>query len=248
MKYTLLEMAQTILSDMDSDEVNSISDTTESRQVAEIIRTTYYNIISRADLPEHKGMIELQGSLDPAQPTLMIRPDNVKRIDWIKYFDEEEDLDVYTYVTILPIEQYLDMTQAFTNTSDTSIGSLVLNGTTYYYKNDQQPRFCTILNNSNVLFNAYNNTIDTTLQSSKTMCAGQIVPTFDLVDSFIPDMDIQQFPLLLNEAKSLAFLELKQISNDSAVRESKRQWGTLQRTKDFGKPTPFQQLPSFGWK
>jgi len=36
-KKTVLDMVQDILSDMESDEVNSISDTTEALQVAQII-------------------------------------------------------------------------------------------------------------------------------------------------------------------------------------------------------------------
>jgi hypothetical protein len=45
-KMTLLEMTQDILSDMDSDEVNSINDSVESLQVAQIIKTTYFNIVN----------------------------------------------------------------------------------------------------------------------------------------------------------------------------------------------------------
>ncbi len=45
MKYTLLEIVQEILSDMDSDEVNSIDDTTESEQVATIVKSTYLSMM-----------------------------------------------------------------------------------------------------------------------------------------------------------------------------------------------------------
>ena len=44
-KMNLLAMTQDILSDMDSDDVNSINDSVEALQVAQIIKTTYYNII-----------------------------------------------------------------------------------------------------------------------------------------------------------------------------------------------------------
>ena len=46
MKYTLLAIVQEILSDMDSDEVNSIDDTVESQQVASIVRSAYMAIMS----------------------------------------------------------------------------------------------------------------------------------------------------------------------------------------------------------
>ena len=41
-KKNLLEIVQNILSDMDSQEVNSISDSIEAMQVAQIVETTFY--------------------------------------------------------------------------------------------------------------------------------------------------------------------------------------------------------------
>ena len=56
---TLLRLVQDILSSLDSDEVNSISDTPESLQVANIVRTTYEDLVSLLDLPEHFSFFEL---------------------------------------------------------------------------------------------------------------------------------------------------------------------------------------------
>ncbi len=42
MRRTLLDMVQEILSDMDSDEVESIDDTVEAEQVVSILKSTYY--------------------------------------------------------------------------------------------------------------------------------------------------------------------------------------------------------------
>ncbi len=54
MKRTLLEMTQSILSDMDSEAVNSISDTVEAQQIASVVEDTYYNIVAARKIPEHK--------------------------------------------------------------------------------------------------------------------------------------------------------------------------------------------------
>ena len=43
-KLTVLDMTQKILSSMDSDDVNSISDTEESLQVVDIIEDTYHDM------------------------------------------------------------------------------------------------------------------------------------------------------------------------------------------------------------
>ncbi len=87
MKLTLLEMTQSILSSMGSDQVNSISDTTESLQVADIIKQTYMNMLGRYDLPQHNQMFQLQASVDSTRPVLMTFPPGVTRIEWLKYQD-----------------------------------------------------------------------------------------------------------------------------------------------------------------
>ena len=80
-------MVQSILSSMGSDEVNSISDTAESLQVADIIKQTYMNMLGRYDLPQHNQMFQLQASINPASPVLMTFPPGVTRIEWLKYLD-----------------------------------------------------------------------------------------------------------------------------------------------------------------
>ncbi len=247
MKYTLLEMTQNILSAMDSDQVTSIFSTAESRQVAEVIRTAYFNIIARANLPEHNQLIQLDGLNASATPVIMHIPNNVAKIDWIKYNTETEEQtqDSYTYVTILPIQQFLEMEHQL-NTDESIVDTMVYEGITHYFYNDRGPRYCTIIDDRYVVFDAYDSDVDTTLQKSKSLAYGRVVPTFTMANAFTPDLDEQQFPLLLNEAKSLAFLELKQITHEKAEQESRRQWRTLQSTKKMDKPNPMDTFPNFG--
>jgi hypothetical protein len=280
MKLTNLEYVQSILSSLGSDEVNSVSDTTESLQVLNILKTVYFNIISRTLPPEHKQLIQLDPSLDPDAPTLMYVPDGIKSIEWIKYYDSntlpgeegqngfEHDLNVdlssgnseatpapgYQYVTIIPVRQFLDITAAF-NPENDDVGTFTFTsnlndfpGTyTFYFKNNKTPQFCTILSNYYVIFDSYDDTQDSTLQSSKTMAYGLVTPHWSNTDSFIPNVDEEQVPLLLNEAKSLAFFELKQQVHTKAEQEAKRQWSAVQRDKaKIVSPGYFDQLPDFG--
>jgi len=354
-QQTLLEMTQDILAALSSDEVNSISDTVESLQVATIIKNKYYDILTRGGLPETKQLFQLTPSTDPSKPVLMFVPDGVGDIDWIKYFDSNPDdgdsdqsdqfgayshglnLDLqnssawsttsstsntialgtqtftvasglsivtgqtalctagsatmlgtvtlysgtmlilnitkitgsgtysywsitsnatnsvpgYKYVTILPIDQFLDMVNRF-NPAENDVYSFTFTeggeNFTFYYKNDHQPQYCCVLSNYYVIFDMFDITQDTTLQASKTMVFGQKVPTFSLTDTYIPEgLDDGQFPLLLNEAKSLAFYELKQQPHPKADQEIKRQWNTVQKNKSVvNRPTYFNQLADFG--
>ena len=82
---TLLEMTQDILSDMDSDEVNSINDSVESLQVAQIIKTTYYNIIDGRDYDFLYELFQLDASGTSSRPTHMKLPENIIDLKYIKY-------------------------------------------------------------------------------------------------------------------------------------------------------------------
>lgn len=281
MKYTNLQYVQSILSSLGSDEVNSVSDTAESLQVLDILKTTYFNVIARTDPPEHKQLIQLDPSLDTDAPVVMYVPDGIKRVSWIKYFDSnnspndttnpgfQHDLNVdivstagtantappgYKYVTILPVRQFLDMTSGFNpDNSDTDSFTFTNSengfpGTyTFYYKNNKQPQYCTILSDYFVIFDGYDATQENTLQASKTMAYGDVTPTWQNTDTFIPNIDEEQVPLLLNEAKSLAFFELKQTIHTKAEQEAKRQWSSVQKDKSkIDRPTYFEALPDFG--
>lgn len=280
MKMTLLDMTQQILSSLSSDEVNSIGDTAESLQVANIIKTTYYNIISRVELTKHQQLIQLDPSLDTDAPVVMYIPDGISRIEWIKYFntnilndangyDHDINVDIiptgnpdqppipgYQYVTILPIQQFLDMTDSF-NPSMSNVESFEFTSNhngypgqfNFYFKNDKQPQFCTILSNYYVIFDSYDYTQDDTLQAHKTQLLGEVIPVFKMEDNFIPSLDDSQFMLLLNEAKSLAFFELKQSPHPKAEQESRRGWSKVQKSKSvMENPSYFDALPNMGRK
>lgn len=233
---------------MDSDEVTSLNDTTEAMQVARIIRQTYFNIISRSDLPEHKELFQLTGTASSTEPVQMIKPPDAASVEWIKYNVEPstDTTDNYQYVTILPVQQFMDLIHQF-DIDETNVLSMTLNGITYYYKDDKAPEFCTFVDDNNIIFDSYDSDVDTTaLDTAKSLAYGIVVPTLSLADASTPDLDEQQFPLLLNEAKSLAFAELKQLPHEKAEKEARRQWVTLQRTKKVPKMSDFDALPNFG--
>jgi len=281
MKRTLLDLTQDVLSALSSDEVNSIGDSTESLQVATIIKNKYFDIINRVNLTKHDQLVQLDPSLDPTIPVIMYVPDGVAEIVWLKYFNtnlidpgavsshgkHDTNTDIvnfvdgipqhvpgYAYVTILPVGQFIDMVNSFNPNSPnvdqftfTDQGNGFPGTYTFYYKNDRTPSFCTILNNYNVIFDSFDATQDSTLQTSKTMAWGRVIPTFKMEDSFIPDLDDESFTLLLNEAKALAYFELKQTIHPKAEQEIKRGWSTVQKNKSVAnKPSAFNQLPNFG--
>ena len=367
---TLLDMTQNILSAMNSDNVNSISDTVESMQVAEAIRTAYINMIDRLSMPEHNQLVQLVASGDSTLPVLMYMPEGCSKISWLEYFNtnpadgnqlQQDQFGAYSHdvntdltndgngwtlsslstntiqtgsatftvasgqslitvgqtaycypsiypegnnymygtvtsysgtslvlditnivgtansysdwsisslgpsafvfpgymrVKIIPVNTFINMTKSL-NITQSDVDSFQLtitenaSGTpqnfTFYYQNDIQPRHCCILNNYYVIFDSYDNTQDTTLQASKTMAMGWIMPPFTLLDTFTPNLDDQRFSLLLNEAKSLAFAEIKNQPHPKAEKEVVRQLAGYQKYKSVAnRPSYLGQLPDFG--
>jgi len=238
MKYTLLEMVQNIMSSMDSDEINSISDTTESQQVVQIIKTVYDDLITRGGMTSYKTLFNLTASGDNLKPVLMTKPLNIDTIDWIKYNRVKiGDPDpVWTEIKFKPIDEFLWDVQAL-NPSETDVDVMTLTSVdgftlTFNYKNSTGPEFYTSFDDTTLIFNAVDLTVDTTLQTSKTVGYGSKITAFVESDSFVPALQPGQFALLLNEAKSLAWAELKQTAHQKAEQTARRNWSHLAKTRE----------------
>lgn len=236
MSYTLLDYVQTILSSLDSDEVNSYNESVESLQVANIVKTCYNDLMARADLPEHYNMFELDGLGDTTKPVVMERPTQVLSLLWLDYntiADGETDPN-WKRLTFKPIDEFLKM-QYNLNLDDDSVeefnltvGAAAIN---FLYRTDKAPQYYTTADDSVIVFDSLDTAVDTTLQGSKTQAYGKINQTFTMSDSFVPFFDPDVATLLLNESKILAFAELKQIGHDVAKQWSNRGWTKLQKAK-----------------
>jgi hypothetical protein len=233
---TLLEAIQEILSSLDSDEVNNYNDTTESLQIAHILKSTYYDLASELKLPEHDTLFELTASGDVAKPTLMTMPSNVIRLDWIKY-DNKATADTYKdyrEVKYLNFPDFMDR-QYGLNGLSSGVGqmSYTNNSETFevMYMDDRHPMYYTTMDQYTILFDAYNSDEDTTLQKSKTMAYGAVYPTFTLSNSFTADLDPQLFRLWINTAKNRAWVDLKQAQNADIARMQRDQKIISQKRK-----------------
>lgn len=228
-------MVQRILESMESDEVNSYADTIESTSVANIIKETYWFLVGRMDLPSTHNVFQLNASGDSTKPTLMTLPSSVVDIDYIKYQDlDEENNTEFKEMMFMPLKDFLEMTLSL-DESETEVSTMVLDvdGTnfTFKYYNDREPTYYTTLDDTNIVFDAYDSVVDTTLQASKTLCYGKKAPDFTMSDTFTPKLDQDQFQLLLNEAKTQAFVELKQTTNEHSGYRARKSFIHTQKTK-----------------
>lgn len=236
MARSLLDYTQDILSSLDGDEVNSIGDTVESRQVVSLIKQCYEELVIRADLNEHYGLFELIPSNTSEKPTLMYRPDNVLSILWLKYNCETEDNedDAFKKVDFLPLDIFLDRMHTLSASAD-NVGTFThtvdSDSLTFFYLNDKAPQYYTTFDDSTLIFDSFDSEVDTTLQKTKTLAYGKKSQEWQEIDTFIPFLDEDVAALLLHEAKALCFAEMKQVAHDRAERSASRLWGISQRNK-----------------
>lgn len=222
-KRTLLDMTQKILSSMDSDEVDSITDTSEATQVAEIIENTFYDLVAESVIPEHRQLINLQGSATTARPTHMTLPDGVDSVIWVMYNIEttaDSDLD-YRPVEYKDPFEFLDFINGRSE-AETNVTKVVDTVGNFLIRTDKMPEFFTTFDDQTLIFDSYDSAEESTLTGSRTLCLGRSLPTFSLSDTFIPDIDDHLFPLLYNEAKSQCFEDLKQTVNRKAEQRARK--------------------------
>lgn len=237
MKKTLLQLTQDILDALDGEEINSIGDTVESRQIVTFIRNSYETIIDSLDLPITYTLTQLDGATSSALPIIMTRPDTIDKINWIKYdCQASQDLGQpnFRYITYLPIDEFFDRMYNITiNATNIRLANLTILGKIFkiYYRTDIAPTYYTEFDGKTIVFDSFDAGIDSTLHAAKTLCYGQQSTVFTEVDSFIPLLDANQFVLLENEAKSQAFAEQKQTQDPVAERRARKAWIRSQRSK-----------------
>ena len=195
MKSTLLQVVQSILSDMDSENVNTLSDTVEAQQIASVVEDTYFNIIAARDIPEHNKLIPLVSLSSTARPTHFTYPARTKqlmRVDYNIGTASSPDYREIVYVEPLVFIDRMDETAKKVTTVDQSVELFVAS--------DKDPSYYTSFNDNHIIMDAYDVSVEANLASNKTRAFCAIYPTFSQTDSFAIDLDQTLMPLLLAEA------------------------------------------------
>ena len=222
---TLLELTQDILSDLDSDNVSDISDTVESTQVAQIIKTSYYNLIDGKDWPQLKKFIRLEAAT-AARPTHMKIPDNAIDIEWVKYNTKTaaDTFDKYIDIKYKTPKEFVDLI-AVRKSDDATVDVVVdATGVSLNINNDAAATFYTSFDDEYLIFESYDSAIDTTnMQQNKSQCFGKVQPTWTATNTFVPDLPSQAFSYLLADSKTACFVILKQSDNPIAAAQSQIQ-------------------------
>lgn len=244
-KPTLLEITQDILNDISGDEVNSIDDTVESSQVASIVKSTFFDMMSTRNWTHTRKLIRLQASGDSCRPTHMSLDPNVKELIVVNYDKARvtySDVNcAYCYmpdfgrvskrsmqeVKYINPEDFLrlsnnrnNMSQNITTVCDDP-SNIILN-----IDNQNPPTYFTSFNDQVIVFDSWDSNIEDTMQEIKTQVFAYVMPSWVHLDSGVPDLPIEAFPQLIEEAKSRCALKLRQQADQKAEQasQSSKRW------------------------
>jgi hypothetical protein len=202
---TLLDLTQRILSAMDSDSVNSIGDTVEAEQVADIIRETYLDIVDEYDLHAKHTMFTLTASGTTARPTHMTIPEGYHSIEWINYDTRTSTERKFTKIPWCEPEDFIKMANQL-NSTDTNVDLISdPSGIEFNVRNDVPPSAWTSFDNSSIVFNSYDSSVDAFLQTSKTQVYGQVSNDLTIEDDAVIDLPQELYNLLRNQARETCF-------------------------------------------
>lgn len=225
MKLTLLELVQDILSDMVSDEVNSIDDTIESQSVAQIVKTTYLDMITNRNWPHTRKLVQLDGLANISLPVYLKLPTNLKELVVIEYDCRKlgDTANSYRGLKYKYPDEFLKIMSGRKSDDPNMAVITDPSGVKLNIFTNKAPEYFTSFNDVDIVCDSYDISVDDTLKSSKTNCVAYLIPSWERSDTAIPDLPIEAFPALLAEAKSTAFYTIKQMVNEKAEQKATRQ-------------------------
>jgi hypothetical protein len=225
MTMTLLQITQEVLNDMTGDAVNSIFDTEESEQVANIVASTFRSMVSNSNWPFHRRLQELVASGNNLLPTHMILPADVKRVVAVNYNTAPIGYTRKQYKEIEWVDSDDFLRKINTRNSDNAETDVITDpsGVELLIRNDYAPSYFTSFDDTNLVFDSYDSLVDTTLQASKSQLIAFIIRTLDMADTAVPDMPEDAFAGLVEESKSRCQAKLRQFNDVKSEQEAQRQ-------------------------
>lgn len=214
-------MVQRILESRDMQLINSIQDTREAIQVANIIKECYEHLLYVREIKTRNSLITFDSLSDLSHPTYLRFKDDVAQIDVFKYYDKKNEK--YVDLQLLQPKDFLDRS-LYLNPKDDNVKQVVdFTGVTLNVYTDRAPSYWTSFDDEHIVLDAYDSSVEDTVQETNAVSYGVYLPEFKIEDTFVPDLAPQHFSYLLSKAKVMTAMELdreyNQLEDDRARKE-----------------------------
>jgi hypothetical protein len=232
---TLLEMTQNVLSAMSSDEVSVSLTLLSLSKLLMKFALPFEIIYSNHDLATFEGLINLESPGDTTTPNVLLLPETIQSVKWIKYRDTtntDDNTDFKDLIYLCPEDFIHLIVEQPRPASSADIAILPLSPVTYPINNLKSPSYYTILDTEQVLvFDSFDSNSESFLTGSNSIAWGLFYKVFDLEDDFIPPLPANEFPRLLAEAKAFCFANIKEMNNPKEEQRAHRQKVLTQRRR-----------------
>ena len=212
---TLISLINDILRATRSHPVSDWQDTDESRSAAYIVRRQVNSLIKL--YPESTKLTkirELSALSDPTAPTSFTWSPEIEEIHWIKYKTDGK----YVAVTYMTPEDFINRADMAT----TYIQTVAMNSVDVPIFNDRAPKYWTTFDNSVIIMDAFDSTVDSTLQASKSQAYVREKFAFTFSNTYEIPLEETIISVLLEECISSAYVEFKGSVNPKAEAQARR--------------------------
>ena len=233
-KKTLLQITQSVMSSMNSDNVSSIDDLEESMQVAEKAKEVYEDLMVLEDWEHLRCLVQLYSLADNEKPNYLKIPDSVSEILDIRY-DKRTDTSSrkkYEEVIYKAPDEFVELLMMNDTTSDNVMEvEAPISGVPLYIRTDVQPTYWTTFDEEFIIFDSFDSTMDSCLQQSKNLTRCTREPEFAITDQFIPDLPSKMFPAYIQEVTRVCSLYFRE---QPSANDERRAFRSLANMKNKG--------------
>ena len=237
MTMNLVDMAERVAQFCNASHIDSINDSDESLRIAQIIKETYETMVLSQEIQTALELFKLQSASNSSLKTTLYLPEDCLTLDIVKYTSHQNK--IYSPQYLEPMDFIsrsldLDVTRPEVETvvdpeSATTYNILNNKDHKYYTQTAYQQIYTSssfnitsLTNSFQMVFDSYNKDFEDVLQGRHALVYGHTLPEFKLEDDFVPDLQEQQFPVLLSKAKTAADMELRNNFNQVEADRGKK--------------------------
>lgn len=219
---TVLQYVQGALNIMDSDAVDSITDTEEAGQIALLLQDCYDELIHRQEWDFLNGPVTLSAAVDPTDPTKFVIGEDVGYVKQLWYNIATDGTVNRRKLVYVDPEEFLQRYSNGLPSPNRTLVTIEANGgqIQFYVRNDQPPTHYTSFDDASLHMDSYDSGVETTLVSSKITSYGLTNPQFTIADDFVPMLPEHMVPLMthtLNAAASITFKQQESAPDEKRV-------------------------------
>jgi len=243
MSRTLIYTVQRVLEKLNLDPVNSLSDTEDSILVAREAESTFYDLLTRAEWQSNLDLLKIESMSDLSNPSSLRIDDNISHISSVRYDVTTAD-DSYKNIRTLhwiSPEDFLEKS-FYHNSSSDNVTEISYKGKPLFIVNDRMPTYYTSFDNETLVLDSFDKEVEDTVVGSKTICYGEIEPSWLETDSFVIPVQDSVYPLYLSMLTAACSMYM---NSEVSQEDERRQARGISRMRREQNRTELEYFPKF---